>query len=90
MLEGRWPLLLHSRHSFTLLSFSFRAYALPTAKGSMLPGGARPLQPSQSGIEIQPSLRYVVSGWDGMLEGRCPLLLHACHSFTLLSFSFRT
>ena len=35
--------------------------------------------PSQSGKEIQPSSRYVTSGWDGMLEGR-PAMRHAFHS----------
>ena len=87
MSEGRCPLFLHSVHSFQLLSFSFRTYALATAKGSM--SYCFPL-PSQSGMEIQPSSRYVLSGEAGMLEGRCPLLLHSLHSITLFSFSFRT
>jgi hypothetical protein len=38
-------------------------------------------KPSQSGMEIQPSSRYVLCGPAGMLEGRCPLLLHAFHSY---------
>jgi hypothetical protein len=37
--------------------------------------------PSQSGIEIQPSSRYVMCGPAGMFEGRWPDLLHAFHSF---------
>ena len=41
-----------------------------TAKGSMLPGGARPSKPSQSGHEIQPSSRYTFCGQPGMSEGR--------------------
>jgi len=45
--------------------------------------------PSQSGIEIHPSSRYAVFGWDGMVDGRSPDLLHACHSLLLLSLSFR-
>ena len=49
MFEGRWPLLFHACHSLWVFSFSFRAYARPAANGSMLPGGARPSKPSQSG-----------------------------------------
>jgi hypothetical protein len=45
--------------------------------------------PSQSGIEIHSSSRYALSGEDGMSEGRCPLLLHTHHSFTLFSSSPR-
>ena len=56
----------------------------------MLPGGARPSYPSQSGMEIQPSSRYVSFGLDGMLEGRWRDLLHASHSFLLFSLSFCT
>ena len=71
MLEGRCPELLHSTHSFELFSLSFRTIALAAMKESMLPGGARrPSYPSQSGIEIQPSSRYVLAGPEGMLEGR--------------------
>ena len=68
-LEGRCPLLLHSFHSFAPRSFSFRAYARPAAKGSMRLCAMPPL-PSQSGQEIQPSLRYVSGGEDGISEGR--------------------
>jgi hypothetical protein len=46
--------------------------------------------PSQSGMEIQPSSRYTLSGRPGMLEGRWPLLLHSLHSFAFFSFSFCT
>ena len=40
--------------------------------------------PSQSPQETHPLPRYVTFGALGMLEGRCPLLLHSCHAFTLL------
>jgi hypothetical protein len=55
-------------------------------------GGAETtvVYPSQSGIEIQPSSRYRLCGLAGMLEGRCPDLIHASHSFLLFSLSFRT
>ena len=46
--------------------------------------------PRKSGIEIQPSSRYTAPGLDGMFKGRFPDLLHACHSLTLFSLSFRT
>jgi hypothetical protein len=62
--------LLHACHSFCDFNSSFRTYARPTAKGSMLPGGARPSKSSQPGHEIQPSSRYVWDGSDGMSEGR--------------------
>jgi hypothetical protein len=81
MSEGRWPLLLHSRHPLWPFSSSPRANARPSVK---LFHATRSL-PSQSGHEIQPSSRYVRSGRPGMSEGRCPLLLHAYHP--LLPFS---
>ena len=93
MLEGRWPLLLHSLHSFTLLSFSFRAYARPTVKGSMFICRAWldvPPLPSQSDHEIQPASRYVLAGSAGILEGRCPLFLHTSHPLQVFSPSPRT
>ena len=46
--------------------------------------------PSQSGMEIHPSSRYTWDGSDGMLEGRCPDLLHAFHSSCPFSLIFRT
>ena len=88
MLEGRWPDLHHSSHSFLLFSLSLRTIALESRKESIAP--FPPCLPSQFGSEIQPSSRYVWRGLDGMLEGRCPALLHACHSFSLFSLSFRT
>ena len=88
MFEGRCPALRHARHSFSLPSLSFRTIALASAKGSIrvnLP----PSYPSQSGIEIQPSSRYVARGSAGMLEGRRPALSHTSHSLLLFSLSFR-
>jgi hypothetical protein len=90
MFEGRFPDLLHTSHSFALVSLSFRAIALAAAKRSMSLCCVTPVYPSQSGIEIQPSSRYVLSGWDGMFEGRCPALRHTSHSVLLFSLSFRT
>ena len=91
MFEGRCPELLHALHSSLPFSLSFRTIALATAKESMLPAKTRPSPyPSQSGIEIQPSSRYTLSGQPGMLEGRCPALLHALHSSLPFSLSFRT
>ena len=46
--------------------------------------------PSQSGIEIQPSSRYTLSGPAGMFEGRWPDLLHSLHSGRFFILSFRT
>ena len=71
MFEGRCPALLHSFHSFLVRSLSFRTIALADMKGSiLLLGPGRPVLPSQSGHEIQPTSRYVLDGLDGMLEGR--------------------
>ena len=39
--------------------------------------------PSQSPIETHPLPRYTLCGLPGMLEGRCPLLLHSFHSVAL-------
>ena len=41
--------------------------------------------PSQSPQETHPLPRYTTSGRLGMLEGRCPLLLHSSHSFAPFS-----
>ena len=54
----------------------------------MLP--ARPMYPSQSGHEIQPSSRYTLAGPDGMFDCRWPFLRHAPHSSFPFSLSFRT
>ena len=78
MSEGRWPLLLHPNHSLKPFSPSPRASARASVKLLHLLCAVPPL-PSQSGHETQPSSRYALSGWDGMSEGRCPLLLHAFH-----------
>ena len=39
--------------------------------------------PSQSGHETHPLPLYTTSGALGMIRGRCPLLRHSFHSFTL-------
>ena len=83
ILVGRMPLLLHSRHSFWLLSLSFRTNARAALNGRMLvlPGGAFRLSyPRKSGYEVNSS-PYVLSGLEGILEGRMPLFLHSSHSF---------
>ena len=40
--------------------------------------------PSQSPQETHPLPLYTLSGLLGMLEGRCPLLLHSYHFFWLV------
>ena len=93
MFEGRSPALHQPFHSSQLFSLSFRTIALAAAKESMLMCcawiGVFSL-PSQSGIEIQPSSRYILCGVDGMFEGRFPALHHAFHPFSPFSLSLRT
>ena len=91
MLEGLWPALHHVSHSFLLLRLSPRAIARAAVNGSsMVLRDIRALYPSQSGIEIQPSSRYIMYGLAGMLKGRCPDVLHAFHALTPSSLSLRT
>ena len=90
MLEGRFPALHQPLHSFWLFSSSFRTIALAAAKGTMSLCCVIPVYPSQFGYEIQPLSRYVLSGLDGMFDGRFPALLQTSHSFSLFSLSFRT
>ena len=87
MLEGRFPLLQYSFHSFCPVSFSVLTKVLAASKERALPFGIGffccfPMPyPSQSGMETHPASRYIVFGSLGILEGRFPLLQYSFHSF---------